>query len=109
MFVKRQKRKDGRVYLSVVEGYRGEDGKTKTRHVRSLGYLDELEKSYDDPVAHFKAEVEAENAAARAEAAPIAVTLHPLKKIGKRREGRVDMGAAVPSAYFHRDLVLAPG
>ena len=107
MFVKRQKRKDGRVYLSVVEGYRGEDGKTKTRHVRSLGYLDELEKSYDDPVAHFKAEVEAENAAARAEAAPIAVTLHPLKKIGKRREGRVDMGAAVPSAYFHRDLGIA--
>ena len=49
MFVKRQKRKDGRVYLSVVEGYRGEDGKVKTRHVRSLGYLDELEGLYDDP------------------------------------------------------------
>lgn len=104
LFVKKQKRKDGRTYLSVVEGYRGEDGKTKTRHVRSLGYLDELEKSYDDPIAHFKAEVEAENAAARAEAAPMTVTLHPLRKIDKRSEGRIDMGAAVPSAYFHRDL-----
>lgn len=61
VFVKKQKRKNGRVYLSVVQGYRGEDGKTKTRHVRSLGYLDELEKAYDDPVAHFRAEVEAEN------------------------------------------------
>ena len=50
VFVKKQKRKNGRVYLSVVQGYRGEDGKTKTRHVRSLGYLDELEKAYDDPV-----------------------------------------------------------
>ena len=50
LFVKRQKRKDGRVYLSVVEGYRGEDGKVKTRHVRSLGYLDELEGLYDDCV-----------------------------------------------------------
>ena len=49
VFVKKQKRKNGRVYLSVVQGYRGEDGKTKTRHVRSLGYLDELEKAYDDP------------------------------------------------------------
>ena len=104
MFVKKQKRKNGRVYLSVVQGYRGEDGKTKTRHVRSLGYLDELEKAYDDPVAHFRAEVEAENEAARAEAAPITVTLHPLQRIDKRAEGRIDMGAAVPSAYFHREL-----
>lgn len=104
VFVKKQKRKNGRVYLSVVQGYRGENGKTKTRHVRSLGYLDELEKAYDDPVAHFRAEVEAENEAARAEAAPIAVTLHPLQRIDKRAEGRIDMGAAVPSAYFHREL-----
>lgn len=107
MFVKKQKRKNGRVYLSVVQGYRDENGKTKTRHVRSLGYLDELEKSYADPIAHFKAEVGAENAAARAEAAPMTVTLHPLKKIDKRAENRIDMGAAVPSAYFHRDLGVA--
>ncbi len=104
MFVKKQKRKNGRVYLSVVEGYRDEAGKTKTRHVRSLGYLDELEKAYDDPVAHFKAEVAAENEAARAKAAPITVTLHPLQRIDKRTVNQIDMGAAVPSAYFHRDL-----
>ena len=69
MFVRKQKRKDGRVYLSVVQGYRDENGKSKSKHVRSLGYLDELEKLYDDPVAHFKAELEAENGAARAGAA----------------------------------------
>ena len=104
MFVKQQKRKDGRIYLSVVEGYRDESGKTKTRHVRSLGYLDELEKLHDDPIAHFKAEVEAENEAARQDAAPITVTLHPLQRIDKRSENRVEMGAAIPSSYFHRDL-----
>ena len=104
MFVKQQKRKNGRVYLSVVQGYRDEAGRTRTRHVRSLGYLDELRGLYDDPVAHFRAEVEAENEAARAQAAPITVTLHPLERIDKRAEGRVEMGAAVPSAYFHRDL-----
>ena len=107
MFVRKQKRKDGRVYLSVVQGYRDENGKSKSRHVRSLGYLDELERLYDDPIAHFRAEVEAENEAAQAEAAPITVTLHPLKKIDKRAESRVAMGAAVPSAYFHRDLGIA--
>lgn len=104
MYIRKQRRKDGRVYLSVVEGYRTPEGKVRSRHVRSLGYLDELEKTYDDPVAHFRAEVEAENEAARAEAAPIKVTLHPLERIDKRAEGRIEMGAAVPSAYFHRDL-----
>jgi len=104
MFLKQQRRKNGRVYLSVVEGYRDEAGKTKTRHVRSLGYLDELEKAYGDPVAHFRAEVAAENDAAREAAAPVVVKLAPGKKIDRRREGRVEMGAAVPSAYFHRDL-----
>lgn len=104
MHIRKQKRKNGRTYLSVVQSYRAEDGKTRSRHVRSLGYLDELEKAYDDPIAHFRAEVAAENEAARAEAAPITVTLHPAERIDKRAEGRVDMGAAVPSAYFHRDL-----
>lgn len=104
MYIRKQKRKDGRVYLSVVEGYRTPEGKTRSRHVRSLGYLDELEKLYDDPIAHFEEEVKAENEAARAEAAPITVTLHPMKRIDKRSEARMEMGAAVPSAYFHRDL-----
>lgn len=104
LFVKKQKRKNGRVYLSVVEGYRDESGKTKTRHVRSLGYLDELEKLHDDPIAHFKAEVDAENKAAKIEAAPITVTLHPLRRIDKRAQGQIEVGSALPSAYFHRDL-----
>lgn len=107
MFVRKQKRKDGRIYLSIVHGYRDENGKSKTKHIRSLGFLDELERLYDDPIAHFRAEVEAENEAARAEAAPMTVELHPLKKIDKRTEGRIEIGAAVPSAYFHRELGIA--
>ena len=81
------------------------------RATRSLGYLDELEGLYDDPVAHFRAEVAAENEAARAEAAPITVTLHPLQRIDKRAEGRIDMGAAVPSAYFtaNRSAISSSG
>lgn len=108
MFVKRQRRANGRVYLSVVEGYRDEQGRTRTRHVRSLGYLDELEKAYDDPVAHFRAEVARENEAAREAAAPVIVKIAPGQRIDKREgaPGRVDMGAAVPSAYLHRDLGL---
>ena len=104
MFVKKQKRKNGRVYLSVVQGYRGEDGKTKTRHVRSLGYLDELEKAYDDPVAHFEEECRRMTEEAARAQAPVTVEFSAARKIDKRSEGRVELGAAVPSAYLHRDL-----
>lgn len=53
MFVgSRPDRKSGRVMLVFRESYR--DGKrVASRIVQELGYLDELEKEYDDPVAHF--------------------------------------------------------
>ena len=44
-----------RTYLSIAQKYRHPVKKVATdRNVKSLGYLDELEKVYDDPVAHFK-------------------------------------------------------
>ena len=45
--------KTGRTYLYIVEGYRDQNGKAKSKVVQSLGYLDELEKEYADPIAHF--------------------------------------------------------
>jgi len=44
---------NGREYLSFVQGYR-QDGKVKQRTIEKLGYLDDLQKIYDDPIAHFK-------------------------------------------------------
>ncbi len=55
MNLKQSRRKDGRVYLSIEKGYRDSiTGKPKNKTIKSLGYLDVLEKEYDDPVAHFK-------------------------------------------------------
>ena len=55
MNLKVSRRKDGRTYLSIVKNYRDKNtGTSKTATVKSLGYLDELEKEYDDPIAHFK-------------------------------------------------------
>ena len=53
MFLKVAKFKNGRSFLSIVEGYR-EDGKVKQRVIKKIGFLDELEKNYEDPVQHFK-------------------------------------------------------
>ena len=66
MYLKQIPQKNGRVKLAIYESYR-EGRRTRSRTVRPLGYLDELEKEYDDPVAHFAAlaaEMTAEHAAA---------------------------------------------
>jgi hypothetical protein len=48
-------KKSGRVFLSIVEPYRHkESGNTRTKTVKALGYLDELEKEMDDPITYYK-------------------------------------------------------
>ncbi len=49
------RKKTGRTYLSIVKNYRDKNTSIpKTSTIKSLGYLDELEKEYEDPIAHFK-------------------------------------------------------
>src|SRR5699024_111589 len=55
MFVKRHGSRNGRTLLTYTYGYR-ENGKTKHKNYETIGYLDELEELYDDPLAHFRAE-----------------------------------------------------
>ena len=45
---------NGRMYLSIAHGYRDENGSVRTKTIKSLGYLDVLQKEYPDPIAHFK-------------------------------------------------------
>lgn len=57
LFLKVAKFKNGRTYLSIVDGYRI-NGKVKQKVYQKIGYLDELEKQFDDPISHYKQEVE---------------------------------------------------
>ena len=56
MYLKKTFRKEsGRTYLVIAQKYRNPKTNISTdRTIKSLGYLDELEKEYDDPIAHFK-------------------------------------------------------
>lgn len=100
MFVKKSKRPNGRIYLSIAHGYR-ENGKQKERNIESLGYLDELEKDYADPIAHFKAICERRNAEAKALAAPVTLTIHPAEKINRRNANRKNIGSAIPLSHYN--------
>ena len=104
MYLRKSKKPNGRTYLTIVQGYRDADGKNKARTVKSLGYVDDLEAEFGDPIGHFEEECRRMTAEAARAGAPIAVEFTASKKIDKRAEGRVELGAAVPSAYLHRDL-----
>ena len=56
MYLKKSfRRQSGRTYLVIAQKYRNPKTNVSTdRTVKSLGYLDELEKKYEDPVAHFR-------------------------------------------------------
>lgn len=98
MYVKKTKCSNGRTYLALAQGYR-KDGKAKSRTVESLGYLDELEKIYADPIAHFKAICEKHNKEIEDNTAPQTITIHPAQKIDKRETNRKNIGCAL--ALYH--------
>lgn len=54
MFLKKTPNKSGRINLAIVDGYYDKaTKKTKHKVIESLGYLDELEKQYDDPIDYL--------------------------------------------------------
>lgn len=52
MFVKQNKSHKG-ILLTFTVGYR-ENGKVKHKSIETIGYLEDLKKKYDDPIAHFR-------------------------------------------------------
>ena len=58
MYIKKEKRANNRIYLSIVHGYRDEKNKVKHKTIKTYGYLDELEKQYDNPLDIIEKELE---------------------------------------------------
>ncbi len=55
MFLKQVKQKNGRINISFVHGFRDPITKqTKHKVIERLGFVDEYEHIYEDPIAHFK-------------------------------------------------------
>lgn len=52
MYLK-QSKSHGKTYLSIVQGYRI-NGKVRQKTIEKLGYLEDLQKLFDDPISHFK-------------------------------------------------------
>lgn len=53
LFLKQSKFKNGKTYLSIVDGYRI-NGKVTQKVYQKLGYLDDLKKQFENPVEYYK-------------------------------------------------------
>lgn len=94
--------KTGRTYLSIAESYRDKKSKvSRTKTIKSLGYLDVLIKEYDDPVAHFTKVVEEMNQQKAVENAPIQLEFSSKEKLKIGTNNRKNFGYAAFSSIYH--------
>ena len=100
MFVKKNSCKNGRVLLTLTRGYR-ENGKNKQKHVEILGYLDDLEKIHDDPIAHFREIAKQRTQAESAVTEPIRLAFDPTTEIGQYEIGLKNLGYAIFEKIYH--------
>jgi hypothetical protein len=100
MYLTKSKRKDGRIYLSIAHSYR-KGGKSTTRTVKSLGYLDTFEGTEEEIIARFTDMAKKMDDEYRTEHAPITLSFSLDKKVNKRAVNRKMLGHVVPAHYYH--------
>lgn len=102
MYLKRSYRKEsGRTYLSIAQKYRHpETNKVSERSFKSLGYLDELEKKYGDPIAHFK-EVARKLTEEETSNKKLTLTINMNEQLDEESENRKNFGYAAILKIYH--------
>jgi hypothetical protein len=102
LYLKKTKKPNGRVYVSITESFRDADGVQRNRTVRSFGYLDDLEREWGPgALARCEAIRDEMTAEARERTAPQTITVHPAEKVDMRGGNRKNAGVAVPLAYYN--------
>lgn len=93
---------NGRLYLSIVHGYRDPvTKKVKHKTIKSLGYIDNLQKEYPDPISYFNKVVEEMNKKATEENQPITITFSKDETLPEGAANRKNIGYAAISKLYH--------
>ena len=101
MYLNITPRAGDRKYLSIVHGYRDENGKVKKKTIKSLGYLDELEKTYDDPITYFKSMAREMDEKRRLEDSVYSFSVSRQEKISGNVNSVKNFGYAALSSVYH--------
>lgn len=102
MYLKKNKLKNGRIHLSIADGYYDKQkGHSRTVVVEKLGYLDELEKQYDNPIAFFTQKVQRlkEEKAERKDS--LTFTFRHEDKLSSNTTYRKNFGHVILSSIYH--------
>ena len=101
MFLRQNRnKKTGRTYLSIVQGYRDANGNIRHETIKSLGYLDVLEKECHDPVSHFTALAKTMDDE-RKNAGKVAVVLDMNSRLNQSEASQKNYGCLVYSKIYH--------
>ena len=101
MFLAKEKRKHG-TNLCIMQSYRDPETKvSKTKRIMNLGYLEDLQKLYDDPIAHFQQVAKEMSEASQSENNQVHITLDPTQSLEKDVELLKNYGYAALSALYH--------
>jgi transposase len=87
---------NGKVYLSFVQGYR-KDGKSKQKTIEKIGYLEDLEKIYNNPISHFKAIAKERNHNLEAKRS---IEILTNQRLEDRCSLRKNLGYAIPKRIY---------
>lgn len=102
MHLKKTPNRNGRIRLSIVDTYYDKQRKaTRQKTIESIGYLDELEKIYDDPIAHFQKRVDELREEKKAHKAPINFTFYNSDKLCVGDNLRKNFGYSAFSKIYH--------
>lgn len=101
MFLIKEKRKNG-TNLCIVQSYRDPITKvSKTKRIMNVGYLEDLQKQYDDPIAHFQEVAKKMSEEYDTKTKPNYITVDPTKNLSPGIDLIKNYGYAALSALYH--------
>jgi len=103
MYLKKStSKKNGRTHLSIVNGYWDSDCKqSRTKTIQTLGYVDELSKEYDDPIAHYEKIVAEMNEEQKKNDSIATININLKEQLSKNTSTKKNFGYAAASKIYH--------
>ena len=103
MYLKKTPNANGRIRLSIVDNYYDKSRKcSRQKTIESIGFLDELEKEYPDPIAYFTKRVEQLNQEKKERIAPINFTFYDSDRLCVGDNLRKNFGYTALSKIYHQ-------
>jgi transposase len=95
-------KKTGRTFLSIVHGYRDKNtGKSCSKTIKPLGYLDELQKEVDDPIPYYSQVAKEMNEKHKASKVPLVFEFQAGDTIDRNSVQRKKLGHAPFGNIYH--------